>query len=281
MKIPREVALAEKILDENAICNNCLGRQFPKFKPQLSNKERGLLLRFLVRTKIRGWNSEGYTWNELFGLLRKQPCDLCNGIFEKTDEIAYKLMEKTIDYEFETFLCGARIPFKIAEKEDVFRAKYKVRGESLKKEIVREVGLILNRLLKKETSFADPDIKITFEPYEDDLNVEIMSKPLFCVAEVKDQTSKDIIEKLRDFFLKEYRAESVKIKGPTLSNLSTVRGNQFLLIKVIRPKRRRIQCDQLKILERAGNIRLREVKKNFHKMDKNPAMNNTFRGKDF
>jgi|GEM_PF-6982145 len=266
MRVPREIALAERILDENAICNNCLGRQFPKFKPQLSNKERGLLLRFLAITKTKSWKSEGYTWKELLDLLGKQSCDLCNGIFEEIDDVAFQLIEKLSNYEFDSFLCGARVPFEMAEKEDIFRAKYKVKGESLRKEIIREVGLRLNKLLKKQTSFADPDIKITFEPYKNDLNIEIVPKPLFCLAEVRDRATNEIKKELEDFFLEEYQAESVKIKELRESDSSAKGGS--LLVKIIHPKKRRILDDQL-VSEKMGTIRLREVSKNFHKMKKN------------
>jgi len=157
MRVPEEVVLTEKILRDNLLCNNCLGRQFPKFKPELSNKERGLLLRFLAKTKTRGWSSEGYTWKELHDLFRKQSCNLCHGILEKNDDTVRKLIERTIDYEFESFLCGARVPFEISEREDILRSKYKLKGESLRKEIIRLVGLKMNELLNKKTSFSDPD----------------------------------------------------------------------------------------------------------------------------
>jgi tRNA pseudouridine(54/55) synthase len=236
MKPPKEVILTERILKEMQLCNNCLGRQFPKFKPELTIAEKGILLRFLALTKTKGWNSEGYTWEELANLLEKQPCELCNGVFEKIDIITNKLAEELLDYEFESFLCGAKMPLQITEKEDKIRSKYKLKGESLRKDIVREVGLRLNELLKKETSFSDPDIKIVFEPLKDQLDVRITTKPILLHGHYLSRNDLNVKERLKEYFLEKFNAESLKIKiAPSLDPLVNI--SSFTL-RVINPKKR-------------------------------------------
>ncbi|MGD0330252.1 MAG: hypothetical protein ABSB40_07360 [Nitrososphaeria archaeon] len=255
MRPPKEVVLTERILKEKRLCNNCLGRQFPKFRPELTIKEKGILLRFLAETKTKGWNSEGYTWEELYNLFEKQPCELCRGIFDKIDDIADRLVDEMREYEFKNFLCGANVPFQITEKEDKIRSKYKLKGESLRKEIVREVGLKLNELLKRDTSFSDPDIKIILQPFEDQLNVKITTKPIFMHGQYETENELDIKERLKEFFLGEFQAESVKVKiSPSYDPL--VKRNLFT-IRIIHPKKRTIHVEKTMI---SGGIEVTEIK---------------------
>jgi tRNA U54 and U55 pseudouridine synthase Pus10 len=255
MRPPQEVVLTERMLNERRLCNNCLGRQFPNFQPQLAIKEKGILLRFLAETKTKGWNSEGYTWEELYNLFEKQPCELCRGIFDKIDDIAGRLADEMREYEFKNFLCGANVPFQITEKEDKIRSKYKLKGESLRKEIVREVGLKLNELLKRDTSFSDPDIKIVFQPFEDQLNVKITTKPIFMRGQYETENDLNIKERLKEFFLGEFQAESVKVKiSPSHNPL--VKRNSFT-IRIIHPKKRTIHVEKIII---SGGIEVTEIK---------------------
>jgi len=266
MKPPKEVILTERILKERQLCNNCLGRQFPRFKPELTTMEKGILLRFLAETKTKGWNSEGYTWVELSNLFERQSCELCNGIFEKIDNIVNRLVEELRDYEFENFLCGAKIPFQITEKEDRLRSKYKLKGESLRKDIVREVGLRLNELLKKETRFSDPDIKIVFEPLKDQLDVRITTKPIFLHAQYIAESNLNIKEKIKGFFLKEFDAESVKMKiSPSHDPL--VKGNSFTL-RITNPKKRTVSHQKTILPDGIEVTEIEEIIKEDRKVSK-------------
>jgi len=266
MKPPKEVILTERILKERQLCNNCLGRQFPRFKPELTITEKGILLRFLAETKTNGWNSEGYTWKELSNLFERQPCELCNGIFEKIDNIANRLAEETWNYEFENFLCGAKIPFQITEKEDRLRSKYKLKGESLRKEIVREVGLKLNELLKKETRFSDPDIKIVFEPFKDQLDVRVTTKPIFLHGQYVAENDANIKERIKEFFLKEFNAESIKMNIIPSRN-PLIKGNSFT-IRIIHPKKRRVSHEKTMISDRIEITKIEEIIKEDRKGSK-------------
>jgi len=266
MKPPKEVILTERILKERQLCNNCLGRQFPKFKPELTTMEKGILLRFLAQTKTKGWNSEGYTWEELSNLLEKQPCELCNGVFEKIDIIANKLVKELLDYEFESFLCGAKIPLQITEKEDKLRSKYKLKGESLRKDIIREVGLRLNELLKKKTRFSDPDIKIVFEPLKDQLDVSIITKPIFLHGQYISKNNVNIKERIKGYFLNRFNAESVKIKI-TPSRDPFIKGNSFAL-RIINPKKRTVSDKKIMLPEGIEVTEIEEIVKEDHRGQK-------------
>jgi tRNA pseudouridine synthase 10 len=237
MKTLKEVTLAEKILKEIRICNKCLGRQFPKFRPELSNSEKGILLKLFTITKIKGKKQEGYTWQDLLDLTEEQSCDLCGNIFTKIDDIVAKLIERLEEYEFENFLCGAKIPISLVEKEEKIKSEFKLRGESLRKEIVREVGLKLNKCLKKETNFSDPDIKIIFEPYNEEPAIRITTSPIFYSGRylVRERGIK-VKELIEEFFITNFDAESVKVTLMTVDNRLYL--EMPFLVKIIHPKKR-------------------------------------------
>lgn len=76
-------------------------------------------------------------------------------------------------YEFDSFLLGATLPTKMYEREDQIRARFKVRGrESIKKQLVKELGAKFMRSTKKRLEHLIPDIRI---------NVVIDSKNDICV----------------------------------------------------------------------------------------------------
>ncbi|MEM3403663.1 MAG: THUMP domain-containing protein [Nitrososphaeria archaeon] len=256
MKTLREVTLAEKILREIHMCDKCLGRQFPKFRPELSNSEKGVLLKFFAMTRIKGKKREGYTWKDLLDIMEEQKCDLCGNIFSKTDDIVIKLIDVLEGYEFENFLCGVKIPINLIEKEEKVKSKFKLRGENLRKEIVREVGLKLNEHLRKETNFSDPDIKIIFEPFNDELEIKIITSPIFYSGRyfVKEETV-EVKKTIKEFFITYFKAEDAKVI------IMGVEGALHLempfLIKVIHPKKRRQIDDRIDL----NKIVLSEIKR--------------------
>ena len=242
MQIPKEITLTEKIMREHRLCDNCLGRQFPKFKPELSNKEKGLLLRFLTLTKLKSETNTGYIKEELLGLFKKnQTCFLCLNIFDRIDGVIGLILERIREYNFESFLCGVRIPFNILEEEDRLKSKYRLRGESLRKEIVREAGLRINKITGKKTSFSNPEIKIIFEPYNNNQSMHIISKPIFLYGQYlvfsKIRAFHIILEKA---LLTKFGAERITIKE-ALSDTDGIilegMGVPFI-IKIINPKKR-------------------------------------------
>lgn len=256
MKTLKEVTLAEKILREIHMCNKCLGRQFPKFRPELPNSEKGILLKFFAITRIKGKRREGYTWKDLLDIMKEQRCDLCGNIFAKIDDIVIKLIDALEGYEFENFLCGVKIPINLIEKEEKVKSKFKLRGESLRKEIVREVGLKLNEHLRKETSFSDPDIKIIFEPFNEELKIKIITSPIFYSGRslIKKETA-EVKKIIKEFFITYFEAEDAKV---TIINVDDASHLEMpFLIKVIHPKKRRLIDDYKDLNE----IVLSEIKK--------------------
>jgi len=158
---------AKRILSEGYVCDNCLGRQFARISTGMTNRERGRLIKEKLRKR---------------GLLEKEKssekCWVCNGLFERVEEWAWRAVAALRDYEFNTFLVGTRMSGLLAENEEMLweltGAEY---AEPLKSEFNREVGKILQRLLGKRVDFKTPDILVLI-----DLNretVELQVRPVF------------------------------------------------------------------------------------------------------
>lgn len=146
-----------KLNNEN-ICNCCLGRKFSNLKELENisgNRNRGKLINEKLSEK-----SYNYKKSSL--------CEICNDILFKVHEnienenILKKIIEK-IDYlnlEFETFLIGSKIPNKILEKDEKLNNILDLDVENIKKEINREIGKLIEAKLNKTVDFENPDIVI-------------------------------------------------------------------------------------------------------------------------
>ncbi|MCX8175914.1 MAG: tRNA pseudouridine(54/55) synthase Pus10 [Candidatus Bathyarchaeota archaeon] len=193
--------IAEKLLMENCLCDNCLGRQFATLGYGLDNAERGKILKNILIIKAHKLTLEkektgieilrkialngmslaakntlkklGYTLKE-----NKSSCLICRGKFQELNLIAEKCLKKAGDYEFNNFLVGVEIPKDIIEAEDSLRARYKISwGETIKSEFTREAGKILSKNTGKSVEYKKPDIVILFNPFSEEVKVQV--NPLF------------------------------------------------------------------------------------------------------
>ncbi|MBF4469648.1 MAG: tRNA pseudouridine(54/55) synthase Pus10, partial [Methanobrevibacter arboriphilus] len=146
-----------KLNNEN-ICNCCLGRKFSNLKELENisgNRNRGKL----INEKL---SEKDYNYK------KSSSCKICNDILFKVHEnianenILKKIIEK-IDYlnlKFETFLIGSKIPNKILEKDEELNNILDLDVENIKKEINREIGKLIEVKLNKTVDFENPDIVI-------------------------------------------------------------------------------------------------------------------------
>ena len=130
--------IAKKMASYN-LCDPCLGRQFAKVGHGMSNRERG--------KKIR----------EYFGLPFKEECWLCDGLMDEIEKFSEMVIEALDEYEYDTFLIGSKV------EEDILRKEAEIGsltpyGESIKQEINREVGKLVEKKTKKEVDFIRPHI---------------------------------------------------------------------------------------------------------------------------
>ncbi len=193
---------AEKLMLNHSLCDNCLGRQFANLGYGLSNSERGRALKnvltleasnlalngdengvkLLKRLALNGMFEPAKNMLKKLGVPLKEDktikCELCEGKLQKIEEMAKEALKRIEGYEFNNFLVGAKIPETVIEAEDSLRARHEIRwGETIKSEFTREIGKVLSRLTKKQVEYKKPDLVITFNPFNGEINFQV--NPLF------------------------------------------------------------------------------------------------------
>jgi len=153
--------IAKKTLLKYKLCDHCLGRLFAKIETGITNKKRGEKVRKYIeydkKTKI-------------------SDCWLCEGLIDEIPHLVELILNSLDNYEFETFLLGCKIDEDILEREeklvDFTKSEY---SESIKNEMNRETGKILEEKLGKEVDFKEPTIMVIVDTAFDTVDLQIKS----------------------------------------------------------------------------------------------------------
>ncbi|RLI28494.1 MAG: tRNA pseudouridine(54/55) synthase Pus10 [Candidatus Hecatellales archaeon] len=95
-------------------------------------------------------------------------------------ELAEEAVRLMAEYEYGSFLVGARVPSEIVEAEDRLRGRFGILwGESIKGEFTREVGKHISRLTGKPVDFKSPEMLVTLSPYSEGRKVSVKAAPIF------------------------------------------------------------------------------------------------------
>ncbi len=190
---------AFKILTKYPLCSRCLGRLFAGLGSGIGNKLRGESLKSLLTMQadasIRMGDNSAYEiirvlatsgWgpaSQLASALRipfeEKNCLICMNKFtdENIEILAKKVAEAAKEYEFRSFLVGAKVPSYVKMLEEYIYSEYSLPfAESIKKDIDREVGKKLEELLGREVDFNNPEMRIIVDIFTG--NVEIKPSPL-------------------------------------------------------------------------------------------------------
>ncbi len=191
------------MLEKHPLCDFCLGRQFAFIARGIENNEKGKAIKSVLfleaqalaksnRTEgkrimkilaLHGFFKPAYeAFERMEGKIEKenavQKCFLCENCFEKIDYLAQKAVEKLKDYEFSSFLVGIELPHEIEEREDDFRARFKVEyGENIKVELGRLLSRKIALHTGKPVEYAKPDIVLLVNPIEEEVKLQI--NPLY------------------------------------------------------------------------------------------------------
>jgi len=185
---------AKKILEDEPLCSYCLGRLFGLLGRHLTNKQRGDAIKtilFLDATKqethdietIKNLAKSGFSPAQRYLyekniLVEKEICGICNDLFKSLHFIIAKLIEKAKEYQFSTYLVGTKIPSHVLAKEDEIRGYYKLSyGESLKGEVNRILGKLIQHIFGATVDFKNPDI--LFQVNLNTFEIEIFSNSVF------------------------------------------------------------------------------------------------------
>jgi len=156
--IDRILPAAGKI--SRPLCDSCLGRQFANVGHGMSNVERGSILR------------------KSLGIAEVEPdeCWLCEGIMGELENFSDMIVEAMDDYEYDTFLVGSRVEGDILKREAELLSITGY-GETIKREINREVGKLVADATGKEVDFVRPHVTAIINTQYDDIELDV--RPLY------------------------------------------------------------------------------------------------------
>ncbi len=189
---------AQRMLEENPLCDNCLGRQFAFLGYGVENRERGRAIKVLLTMKghrlallkkpegiaLLRTLAENGGFKMAADVLRKleqtpeekRECFLCGNRFDFLSSLIEKAVEMLRDYEYDTFLVGIRIPTEIEEREDELKAKFGIEhGESMRNEFSRVLGKMLLEITGKRVDYMRPQIVVLFNPFTEEIELQVNS----------------------------------------------------------------------------------------------------------
>lgn len=167
--------ITRKILQEGAICDHCLGRQFAKLSTGLSNDQRGAALK-LVISMHAGAEKDTKLQGLLTGSSGKMKCWVCNNLFLDIDAWVDRCIRVLSDYEYDNFLVGTRVTGLLAENEEILWAESGTTfAEPLKTELNREVGKRIEKLTGKKANLKKPQVVALLDIENDAVEIEINS----------------------------------------------------------------------------------------------------------
>ncbi|UCE80425.1 MAG: tRNA pseudouridine(54/55) synthase Pus10 [Methanobacteriota archaeon] len=149
---------------ERPLCNHCLGRLFATVSTGLSNAQRGAIVRF---------TSAGIS-----PLPRDRDCAVCGSLFSEVQKFAKLGVSASEPYEHSNFLVGTKIDPEVIEAEEQLWIDLDAREtESIRSEMNREIGKVIEALLEVPVEFAKPDIVLLVDTMFDRVMVDVA--PLF------------------------------------------------------------------------------------------------------
>jgi tRNA pseudouridine synthase 10 len=194
---------AFELLSKYPLCDHCLGRQFAALGYSMENNVRGSSLKValtmqandlakekekpedgILRLQVLAANGFSKTAKETLKHLKQEPnspaekCFLCDGTFDRVEELTHKALNMLDGYEFTTYLVGIELPAKIEEREDEFKAAFNIgTAESMKHEFGRLFGKAIGARTGKEADYLIPDIVAVLNPFTSKIRLQV--NPLF------------------------------------------------------------------------------------------------------
>ncbi len=151
IQIAREI-----IAHRESICDHCLGRQFAQIGHGFTNAKRGRIIR-----KITG--------------LKKKPgsCPVCRDFFKNLERLSEKIADALKGFEFKTFVVGTKLDEDLIKREEALWEDVGIKYcESIKSEINRELGKLIEKKTGKKAHRENPEITITLNTEGMDFKIE-------------------------------------------------------------------------------------------------------------
>jgi tRNA pseudouridine synthase 10 len=272
-----------EILNDNYVCNRCLGRQFAQLLSGFTNEERGEILRKYLamfidsgeKIKVNNSNFYGIKFH-LTKIKPKKPvkCSVCGDIFPELKKKAKKIVKELNKYEFDTYLIGCIPPPDILKKEQKLWEKVGIEWcEPLKSEINRVLGKEVEALTGKVMARKLPDIVTVYDMNTDQVELTVRSIFIYgkyqkLVRNMPQTTWKtriypvslqDIIAKP---FMKQTKAESHRLHGAGREDVDVrCLGWRPFVLELINPKKRKVTITKpRKEINKSKKVKVKDLK---------------------
>ena len=153
--------IAKEIFKKYQICDNCLGRLFKKIEANSENEDIGERLRRSIN---------------ILNKIDQKKCWLCSGLLIEINKFVFIIFNTIKDYDFDDFLVGTIVSENILYREKILIENFQLDfSESIKNELNREIGKILENKLLKKVNFTNPTIMIIVDTQFNFIYLQIKS----------------------------------------------------------------------------------------------------------
>jgi len=204
--------LAEKLLQDYALCDRCLGRQFALLVSGTDNLERGKALKLVLTAKAHmmilerdaqgerlleklatnGFFKPAYETLKKQGIVleeKQKECYLCRGKTEEIEPLTEEIAQELRKLHFNTFLVGIKMPPSVVDEEDEIKSKLGIIwGEEIRNEFSREMGKAISRKTGKEVDHKNPEVSISVDPFQGEFQVRV--NPVYLIGRYRKLVSR-------------------------------------------------------------------------------------------
>ena len=211
---------AKIILEEYDLCDDCTGRLFAK--------KMGIVSHNLLGKKIKN----------LLNFKSSKNCYICKGILSSLQTIVNRMIEKSSDYEFGTFVIGAILKPSVTDRDDIIRSKFTLQGiDSVKTGITQQLAKNFAKKTNTKVDVFHPDLTFTFNFKND--SCELQAKSLLVYGKY--------IKKIRGVSQKQTQCTSCNGKGCAVCNYCGFSKNSSVEGRIIKLLLEKFGGTQIKI----------------------------------
>ena len=241
---------ARALLATGPLCDACLGRPVADRSFGLTNAERGRAL----RTTVALDDDDPFEEPDA-------DCWVCEGICDRFDELADRVVEALGETELYTYQVGTRLGPLVEENERLLRLDAGFEedaGEPLKTEVNREVGRRVGARLGAEVDFERPDVQFLIDLAGDEVDVEVQRNSVTIYGRYRklqrdipqtewEKFDESVEELVAPPFLSAFRGTEAVFHGAGREDVDALMldsGRPFAL-EIKQPRRRDADLDEL------------------------------------
>jgi tRNA pseudouridine synthase 10 len=175
MELPSVEEKRDQIVENEDLCDHCLGRQFAQLGHGLENYERGA-----IASEVDDLDEDSFVEENIpEDASEGGECKYCQGVFKELDRWTKMVIESFDRYELETFLVGIRPPEEVVANEDELWEEYGTEWtEPVKTELSRLIGKRIEDELEITVDFKRADIMAVVDMRDGKERVELQVNSL-------------------------------------------------------------------------------------------------------